>query len=1145
MRAVLLGLLTALCAAIGIAVLEGEPVRAASCPSSGGGITWVVPSAGQCRGFITSGATFTVPADWSNTNQIETIGGGGGGATAGGGNDAGGGGGGAYSSISNLTGLTPGNSLTVSVGSGGGAGGTGGDTWFNAATMAACVTAGSGVCVGAKGGGGGGLPTAGVGGASASGVGTTKNSGGSGGTQNNVRNGGSGGGGAAGPNGAGANGGATTTNATTQTSDEGTGGGGNGGGGNGVSDTAGGIADPAAGTNGGTAQDSTAGGGGGAGTTPFGTDGSAGSHGSGGGGGSGVSVGGVGGNSAGGSGGGGGSGLEWDATHGSGGGGGGGGGGISTNAAATSGNGGGGGGYGGGGGGGGFASGATSSTQGTGGGGSNGIIVVTYTQVAGGCGFGTTIGGNQCRGFITTTGGGTWPVPTDWSTTNKIEVIGGGGGGAGTPNTSNDAGGGGGGGYSSISNIGGLSGSITVQVGAGGAAGNAGAGGAGGDTFFNRTAGAAGTCADTTSVCAKGGGGGGLPSSGAGGAAASGTGTTTFSGGAGGTNNNIRNGSVGGGGAGGPGGNGKNAGGNATGASGAGQSDGGSGGGGNGGGGAGVNVTDAAADPSSGSNGGTALDTTAGGTGGAGGAAGSPGNSGSHGSGGGGGGSGDTSNGSSSGGAGGGGGTGVDWNSSHGAGGGGGGGGGVPGTSTAAGGAGGAGGLYGGGGGGNGLTSCCNALGGAGGQGIITITYTRSGGGAATGGTLLTMLGIEGARTLPTATIPSAINCTVTNPSNTAPAGTVVCPVTVTTSDGSAFVGSTSITDSSGNFTLSGPTTSPNLVTAVANIPPGPYTPNLFATQNGTQIRQSVPITVPNSGAVPAPAVAAGFTQQVINADFSQPAYSNIATWVDGCGGPTTGDRWVYRWWYTGTAGPCDHIIMEPDPTIGGKQVMHIRFLVSDGSSPASNLSLSFPDAFNVNNNNHFPMGLYVEITFRIAAASLVSQPGVFAIWSPYMIGGPGYVFLWEADDIEVQPNSASGGTWIYGDGGIEWDYTQPAGMQAIGGIGAPLSTLRDDETVYHTYGMLWTTDTTSQIWKCQYLDGGVTTGTATACGGNNPAHPVILTHHDQNLVLNWGGAPTGGAVTSNVDIYIQSVTAWVCPGGFGTSTQCTGLVTH
>jgi len=307
--------------------------------------------------FLTSGTTWTVPSDWnSSNNSIETIGGGAGGAqgtSASGGHGGAGGGGGAYSEISNLA-LTPGASITISIGSGGSAGvasganpTAGGDTYFNGTS---CT--GASVC--AKGGSaptGNGVYIGGVGGAASSGVGGTKYSGGAGGSALSNKPEGGGGGGAAGPNG---NGGAGGSTITFNGCGGGDGGGGNGGGSAGSSNpTTGNCAGGAGGNN----VSGTGGGAGGANAA----QGSSGTNGGGGGGGGGKAAGGTGG-----------AGIEWDATHGSGGGGGGAGSdacGCSVGSGGNAGN------YGGGGGGG-----TNDAAASNGGNGAQGIIVIKYTS---------------------------------------------------------------------------------------------------------------------------------------------------------------------------------------------------------------------------------------------------------------------------------------------------------------------------------------------------------------------------------------------------------------------------------------------------------------------------------------------------------------------------------------------------------------------------------------------------------------------------------------------------------------------------------------------------------------------------------------------------------------------------------------------
>jgi hypothetical protein len=199
--------------------------------------------------ILTTGASWSVPADWTNVNQVETWGAGGG---AGGGNTTAGGGGGSggYSTSSGITGLS--GSITISIGTAGTGsqnnGTAGGPTWFNGATQSAST-------VSANGGGLG--TTTGTGGAGASttgATGTTKTAGSAGGAQNSGAAGG--GAGAPGPNGIGAIG----SNATSTA-------GGAGGTGNNGSGGAGGAGGTTAPGNGGagTANASGAGGGGGGG----------------------------------------------------------------------------------------------------------------------------------------------------------------------------------------------------------------------------------------------------------------------------------------------------------------------------------------------------------------------------------------------------------------------------------------------------------------------------------------------------------------------------------------------------------------------------------------------------------------------------------------------------------------------------------------------------------------------------------------------------------------------------------------------------------------------------------------------------------------------------------------------------------------
>jgi hypothetical protein len=170
---------------------------------------------GQCRGYLTATGShaFIVPSDWnSSSNSIETIGGGASGDAAAQGYPAPGGGGGAWNKQTNVA-LTPGGSVTYSVGAGGAAqstnnfdiaGNVGSDSWFCNSTSNCSSITGTAVQVGSKGGGvSAGSGAAAPGGVGTSGVGSSNNSGGASGSAGLFSDDASGGGGAGGSSGAG------------------------------------------------------------------------------------------------------------------------------------------------------------------------------------------------------------------------------------------------------------------------------------------------------------------------------------------------------------------------------------------------------------------------------------------------------------------------------------------------------------------------------------------------------------------------------------------------------------------------------------------------------------------------------------------------------------------------------------------------------------------------------------------------------------------------------------------------------------------------------------------------------------------------------------------------------------------------------
>ena len=178
--------------------------------------------------LLTSGTTWTVPGDWTNTNNIYLIGGGGAGTVSATDGDnraaGGGGGGGGYTAITNFF-TTAGSTINYAIGAGGtsGTGTNGGDTtWNSGASTAGGGSKGNATSTPSSSGGAGGTGTfaGGTGGVGAFG------------TAASTGYGSVGGGGAGGPNGVGGNGGNGFAS-TTAANIAGGGGGGNGGGTNG------------------------------------------------------------------------------------------------------------------------------------------------------------------------------------------------------------------------------------------------------------------------------------------------------------------------------------------------------------------------------------------------------------------------------------------------------------------------------------------------------------------------------------------------------------------------------------------------------------------------------------------------------------------------------------------------------------------------------------------------------------------------------------------------------------------------------------------------------------------------------------------------------------------------------------------------
>ena len=286
-----------------------------------------------------------------------------------------------------------------------------------------------------------------------------------------------------------------------------------------------------------------------------------------------------------------------------------------------------------------------------------------------------------------------------------------------------------------------------------------------------------------------------------------------------------------------------------------------------------------------------------------------------------------------------------------------------------------------------------------------------------------------------------------------------------------------------------------------------------------------------NSGPVPAPAAAAGFTTCALNADFSHAFFSNISSWLGNCGGNP--GLWGFYWDIRfGGPAPCSRVDMETDSGIG-KQVLHLQFQPGDVSNVA--WALDFPGWASATQHQYmFPGQLYFQITFRFTPASLTEGGAPAGPLDIYENGWTNGCCGVENDFIEY-----TGGNPHWGGGQIEW-------VNGNAAYFTPVTSITMDFTQYHTLGVLVTSDGGTVISKCTWVDGAGQGCTqvhpATVSGCDTSCVSASFSQHGGILAV-WEGQGSQNIGSQNVDMYIQSEQAWTCSGYRSASNQCFGTV--
>ncbi len=277
----------------------------------------------------------------------------------------------------------------------------------------------------------------------------------------------------------------------------------------------------------------------------------------------------------------------------------------------------------------------------------------------------------------------------------------------------------------------------------------------------------------------------------------------------------------------------------------------------------------------------------------------------------------------------------------------------------------------------------------------------------------------------------------------------------------------------------------------------------------------------PPPPSTPAQAQAAGFTTQALSADFTVVggAYSNTATYIDNCGATA-----ALRFYLTDFIGQPSGISCGATTitTDGGTQVLHIQ------TPGGSYYQLNYPGYWLKSGGSPgFPLEMYVDITFRIASSVLAQNINSSVdIWQQARGVRSDNTFppnnWYEPDFLEIDNNDprCPGGNWA-------------GGLIDQGGAGfGPVTCGTDDLSQYHKLAVLMTSDGSTDLWKCTWMD-----DVFRECI-HWPPNSVTFPQHDGSLEI------TVGNLSVTADVFVKSINIWECASW--QTTTCPGtMVTH
>jgi hypothetical protein len=340
----------------------------------------------------------------------------------------------------------------------------------------------------------------------------------------------------------------------------------------------------------------------------------------------------------------------------------------------------------------------------------------------------------------------------------------------------------------------------------------------------------------------------------------------------------------------------------------------------------------------------------------------------------------------------------------------------------------------------------------------------------------------------------------------------------------------------------------------------------------------------PNVAALPISTTlqTAGFTHCALNADFTTSTtdgngikYSDTSTWIAECGAPTRTYNFHIAWYLNnttlGATSSCARATILTDPRGGGFNVLDQAYLnnpdrqtyladISFNDYRYSDIGLSWPGLSQ--SSVGLPYEMYVETTIYIPTATLNSRNTAISNPPTPFVAAPNSTTVtstpplnsqahFAVDQFEIIPDYSNSGSTSWQWGSLLLVYGPSSYSSSAGGN----LTYYNFTNGYHAFGQLVTSDESSTVSTCTFIDGvdqnncavfNVTTAGATACSGGGFAcyfgqNSVILRDYLDEETCGTLPLTSTACFVGDLHVYFKSIRVFTCANY--KTTQCPGTL--